>query len=117
MTSSGPALPPRLAELVEEFGELEGADKLTLLLELSDELPPLPDGMEAADMEQVPECQTPLYVTVDASGLREGLAFALRSTGPAGTCTCTAGAVHRGADRPAGDRAGRRVGRRAGRPG
>ncbi len=37
-------------------------------------------------------------VTVDASGLREGLAFALRSTGPAGTCTCTAGAVHRGAD-------------------
>ena len=67
MTSSGPALPPRLAELVEEFGELEGADKLTLLLELSDELPPLPDGMEAADMEQVPECQTPLYVTVDAS--------------------------------------------------
>ena len=67
MTSSGPALPPRLAELVEEFAELEGADKLSLLLELSDELPPLPDGMEAADMEQVPECQTPLYVTVDAS--------------------------------------------------
>jgi threonine dehydrogenase-like Zn-dependent dehydrogenase len=37
-------------------------------------------------------------VTVDTSGLREGLAFALRSTGPFGTCTCTAGAVHRGAD-------------------
>lgn len=37
-------------------------------------------------------------VTVDASGLRGGLAFALRSTGPAGICTCTAGAVHRGAD-------------------
>jgi threonine dehydrogenase-like Zn-dependent dehydrogenase len=39
-------------------------------------------------------------VTVDTSGLREGLGFALRSTGPAGTCTCTAGAVHRGADTP-----------------
>ena len=67
MTSSAPALPPRLAELIEEFAELEGADKLALLLELSDELPELPDGMEPADMEQVPECQTPLYVTVDAS--------------------------------------------------
>lgn len=35
-------------------------------------------------------------VTVDTSGLGEGLAFALGSTGPGGTCTCTAGAVHRG---------------------
>jgi threonine dehydrogenase-like Zn-dependent dehydrogenase len=34
-------------------------------------------------------------VTVDASGLGEGLVFALRSTGPCGICTCTAGAVHR----------------------
>ena len=66
-TTPAPALPPRLAEIVEEFAELEGADKLALLLELSDELPPLPDGMEAADMEQVPECQTPLYLAVDAS--------------------------------------------------
>ena len=67
MTSPAAALTPRLAELVVEFAELEGADKLTLLLELSDELPALPDGMVLADMEQVPECQTPLFVTVDAS--------------------------------------------------
>lgn len=39
-------------------------------------------------------------VTVDTSGSRDGLAFALRSTGPAGICTCTAGAVHRGRDTP-----------------
>lgn len=37
----------------------------------------------------------PFDVTVDASGLSEGLAYALRSTGPCGTCTCTTGAVHR----------------------
>ena len=37
-------------------------------------------------------------VTVDTSGVREGLAHALRSTGPYGVCTCTAGAVHRGDD-------------------
>ncbi|WP_232666623.1 zinc-dependent alcohol dehydrogenase [Pseudonocardia sp. TRM90224] len=36
-------------------------------------------------------------VTVDASGTADGLALALRSTGPGGTCTCTSGAVHRGA--------------------
>ena len=34
-------------------------------------------------------------VTVDTSGLAEGLSLALRATGPCGTCTCTAGAVHR----------------------
>ena len=61
------SLPPKLAELVTDFAELEGKDKLALLLELSDELPDLPDGMDVADMEQVPECQTPLFVTVDAS--------------------------------------------------
>ena len=61
------ALPPRLAEIVEDFAALEGRDKLALLLELSDELPDLPAGVDAADMEQVPECQTPLFVTVDAS--------------------------------------------------
>jgi len=59
-------LPPRLAEIVEDFAAVEGRDKLELLLELSDELPPLPDDVEAADMEQVPECQTPLFLTVDA---------------------------------------------------
>jgi alcohol dehydrogenase len=39
-------------------------------------------------------------VTVETSGLAEALAFALRSTGPSGICTCTAGAVHRGRDVP-----------------
>ena len=61
------ALPPRLAEIVEDVAALEGRDKLALLLELSDELTDLPAGVDAADMEQVPECQTPLFVTVDAS--------------------------------------------------
>lgn len=60
-------LPPKLAEIVEDFAAVDGKDKLTLLLELSDELPALPPEIEAADMEQVPECQTPLFLTVDAA--------------------------------------------------
>lgn len=39
-------------------------------------------------------------VTAETSGLADALRFALRSTGPSGICTCTAGAVHRGQDVP-----------------
>lgn len=62
-------LPPRLAEIVEDFAAVGPKDKLALLLELSDELPELPEGIDQADMEQVAECQTPLFVTVDASDI------------------------------------------------
>lgn len=39
-------------------------------------------------------------VTVDTSGIPDGLTHALAATGPGGVCTCTAGAVHRGAPVP-----------------
>lgn len=42
-----------------------------------------------------PDLEPLFEVTVDTSGLPAGLALALRATGPCGTCTCTAGAVHR----------------------
>jgi cysteine desulfuration protein SufE len=60
-------LPPQLAELVEEFSEVGPRDRLQLLLELSRELPELPDRyVDAADsMEQVPECQSPLFLAVE----------------------------------------------------
>lgn len=59
-------------------------------------------GVEAiaVDGEQYPDLGPSFDVTVDTSGLASGLAFALRSTGPSGTCTCTAGAVHRAAPVP-----------------
>lgn len=61
------ALPTGLREVVAEFAEVHGQDKLLLLLEYARELPPLPAGLEEAAMEAVPECQTPLYLHVDAS--------------------------------------------------
>lgn len=61
------SIPSGLQEVIDDFESVEGRDKLSLLLELSDELPDLPDGMETADLEQVPECQTPLFLTVDAA--------------------------------------------------
>ena len=42
MTQEGAALPPQLAELVEEFAEVGPKQRLELLLELSRELPELP---------------------------------------------------------------------------
>lgn len=67
MTQEGSVLPPQLAELVEDFADVGPKDRLQMLLELSRELPPLPQRYaDAADtMEQVHECQSPLFLAVE----------------------------------------------------
>jgi cysteine desulfuration protein SufE len=60
-------MPAPLAEVVSDFAEVEGQDKLQLLLEFAQELPPLPADLEEAAMEPVPECQSPLFLQVDDS--------------------------------------------------
>ena len=60
-------MPTALAEVVSDFQEVQGQDKLQLLLEFADDLPPLPAGLEQAAMEPVPECQSPLFLHVDAA--------------------------------------------------
>ncbi len=60
------SLPAALAEVVSDFAEVQGQDKLQLLLEFANELPPLPADLEEAAMEPVPECQSPLFLHVDA---------------------------------------------------
>ena len=61
------SLPAPLAEVVSDFAEMQGQDKLQLLIEFANELPPLPADLEEAAMEPVPECQSPLFLHVDAS--------------------------------------------------
>ncbi len=60
-------MPAALAEVVSDFQEVQGQDKLRLLLEFADDLPPLPADLEQAAMEPVPECQSPLFLHVDAA--------------------------------------------------
>ncbi|WP_127783866.1 SufE family protein [Rhodococcus sp. X156] len=62
-------LPAKLTEIIEDFEAVEGQDKLQLLLELSDELPALPAELAEHPelLEPVPECQTPLFLKVDAA--------------------------------------------------
>ncbi len=65
------ALPPRLAEIVDDFALAEGREKLEMLLQYADSLPPLPDWLQGkeAEMEEVPECMTPVWV---AAELKDG---------------------------------------------
>lgn len=58
-------LPTRLREIVEDFAAAPDELRTELLLEMSDELPPLPAGMDSSSMEQVVECQTPFFLATE----------------------------------------------------
>lgn len=60
-------LPPKLAEIVDDFQALDEPDRLQLLLEFSRGLPELPEHLREHPelLEQVVECQTPLFLSLD----------------------------------------------------
>jgi len=60
-------LNPRLQEIVDDFAATPDKERLHLLLEFSDELPALPSRYAAQHglLEQVPECQSPLFLAVE----------------------------------------------------
>jgi cysteine desulfuration protein SufE len=61
------ALPKALAQIREDFHELELRDRLQLLLEFSNELPELPERyVDHPDLlERVEECQSPVFMFVE----------------------------------------------------
>jgi len=60
-------LPARLAEIRDEFLELPEPERLQLLLEYSQELPPIPPEYDGHPelCERVLECQSPVYIVLD----------------------------------------------------
>jgi cysteine desulfuration protein SufE len=59
-------MPPKLAEIVDEFVTAPRELVLEMLLEFSDAVPPLPAEMTGHEgMEQVPECQTQFFLRAD----------------------------------------------------
>ncbi|BBH65466.1 cysteine desufuration protein SufE [Actinoplanes sp. OR16] len=56
-------MPPKLAEIVDEFASAPREVVLEMLLEFADAVPPLPESLSGHDgMEQVPECQTQFFL-------------------------------------------------------
>jgi len=62
-------LHPRLQEIADEFGDVPESERLQLLLEFGQELPPLPAryATQRELLEPVPECQTPVFLAVEIS--------------------------------------------------
>ncbi|MBM3971421.1 MAG: SufE family protein [Planctomycetes bacterium] len=63
----------KLPEWIAEFDGLDDEEKLEMLVELSDELPPTSNGRTAgsqAESCRVQECQTPVYLWVEVVGGR-----------------------------------------------
>jgi cysteine desulfuration protein SufE len=62
-----PTLNPRLQEIVDDFAATDGRQRLELLLDFAGELPGLPAryAEHRDQLEQVPECQTPLFLAVE----------------------------------------------------
>jgi cysteine desulfuration protein SufE len=56
-------MPPKLAEIVDEFASAPREVVLEMLLEFADAMPPLPADLAGHEgMEQVPECQTQFFL-------------------------------------------------------
>ena len=99
-------LPKALAEIAADFAELTVPDRLQLLLEFSEGLPALPARYAGSleRMEQVQECQSPLFLLVevdpepaaDPSGRPVHLYFSAPPEAP--TTRGFAGILHEGLD-------------------
>jgi cysteine desulfuration protein SufE len=63
-------LPESLEEIAQDFTAMSARDRLTLLLDFSDELPDLPERYQGHSelLERVDECQSPLFLVVELEG-------------------------------------------------
>jgi len=59
------ALPEPLAEIRDEFLELDPAERLQLLLEYADDLPAVPASIPDTAFERVAECQSPVFIALE----------------------------------------------------
>jgi cysteine desulfuration protein SufE len=92
-------LNPRLAEIADDFTSLAGKERLQLLLEFSDDLPALPERYAGHRdrLEQVPECQSPLFLAVEV-GDDDAVHLFFDAPPEAPTTRGFAGILHAGLD-------------------
>jgi len=71
-----PTVQERIAAIVAEFADLDGREKLELLVDFAKGLPPLPAEYEArkkAEDRRVHECQTPVFLWMESDAGRARL--------------------------------------------
>ena len=92
-------LPPPLAEIVDLFATSPPRDRLELLLEYSQQIPPLPEryAEHPERLEPVPECQSPLFVAAEVDEERRVHLF-VDAPREAPTTRGFAGIMHAGLD-------------------
>jgi cysteine desulfuration protein SufE len=98
------ALPATLAEIVDDFQALTEPERLQLLLEFSRDLPELPDRLKNHPelLEQVVECQSPLFLTIETekndAGSADSVRLYFKAPPEAPTTRGFAGVLHEGLD-------------------
>ncbi|KIS27786.1 cysteine desufuration protein SufE [Arthrobacter sp. SPG23] len=98
------ALPAPLAEIVDDFQALTEPERLQLLLEFSQGLPELPDRLKDHPelLEQVVECQSPLFLTIETekndAGSPDSVRLYFKAPKEAPTTRGFAGVLHEGLD-------------------
>jgi cysteine desulfuration protein SufE len=71
MTSTTPSVRERLDAIIDEFSDLDAREKLELLVDFANGLPPLPSEYEArkaTEDRRVHECQTPVFLWMESAG-------------------------------------------------
>lgn len=83
MTTTG-VIPANLQAIIDEFNELQGQEKLELMLEYADDLPPLPTWIKSRhdEMTQIHECITPVFVHAELQNGRVQFYFDAPPEGP-----------------------------------
>ena len=98
------ALPTALAAIVDDFQALTEPERLQLLLEFSEGLPDLPDPLKDHPelLEQVVECQSPRFLTIETEKNDDGPAGVVhlyfKAPAEAPTTRGFAGVLHEGLD-------------------
>jgi cysteine desulfuration protein SufE len=95
-------LPSSLQQIVDDFAELAPDQRLTMLLEYSLDLPPLPPKYAEHPelLEPVPECQSPIFLAVELEEHGTDPIVRLHFSAPpeAPTTRGFAGILHEGLD-------------------
>lgn len=69
MTNTQVDIPENLAQIIDDFSWAEGREKLDMLIEYAENMPPLPERLQGkqAEMDPVPECMTPVFMEAELS--------------------------------------------------